>query len=104
MKYQKLRRKENVKKEHNDVKRNTVKKEHNDGASWLDDVRKRTSDVKKQYEIEISIDDVEMEVRKTANWKAPDPDGVRGFWFNKFKSLHNVIANGLNSCLECGKC
>jgi hypothetical protein len=30
-----------------------------------------------------------------ANWKAPGPDGVRGFRFKRFKSLHRVIAQGL---------
>jgi hypothetical protein len=38
----------------------SVEKEHNNDASWLDDVRKRTSNVKKQDEIKISIDDLEF--------------------------------------------
>ncbi len=36
------------------------------------------------------------------NWKAPGPDGVRGFWFKKFTSIHESLATALNSCVKKG--
>lgn len=44
--------------------------------------------------------DVKAGIRKMTNWKAPGPDGVRGFWFKKFLSLHQSIAASLQVCLE----
>ena len=41
-----------------------------------------------------------MIVNKMANWKAPGPDLVQGFWLKKFSNLHDRIANQLNECLS----
>ena len=38
-----------------------------------------------------------------ANWKAPGPDGVRGFWFKKFSSLHDVLVDALQECVVRGE-
>ena len=34
-----------------------------------------------------------------ANWKAPGPDGVRGFWFKRFTALHPFLTESLDFCL-----
>ena len=63
------------------------------------------SGIEKQEEVKIDIKDVEHGIRKMANWKAPGPDGVRGFWFKRFRSLHGVITdNSLQDCLDSGTC
>ena len=41
-------------------------------------------------------------VRRMSNWKAPGPDGVRGFWFKKFSCMHQAMANSLQACLDEG--
>ena len=42
-------------------------------------------------------------IRKMANWKAPGPDGVRGFWFKRFPSLHASLTVALGLCLDSGE-
>ena len=36
------------------------------------------------------------------NWRAPGLDGIQGFWFKKFSTLHGRIADGLQECLAQG--
>ena len=33
---------------------------------------------------------------KTSNWKTPAHDGIHGFWFKKFTSLHDRKALEMN--------
>ena len=65
-----------------------MKKRHNEDASWLDMVKDRMGNVEEQEKVKISVKDVENKIRKMVNWKVPGPDGVRGFWFKRFKTLH----------------
>ena len=76
---------------------------HNREASWLSDIRERLAGVEEQAEVKISYNDIEQGIRKMANWKAAGPDGVRGFWFKKFRSLHGVIARSLQDYLDSGE-
>jgi len=41
------------------------------------------SGVEKQDDINITEQDVKIGIGRMSNWKAPGPDGVRGFWFKK---------------------
>ena len=80
----------------------SVQKRHDEDATWLGEVRDRMTGIEKQDEVKIDIKDVEHGIRKMANWKAPGPDGVRGFWFKTFRSLHGVITESLQDCLDSG--
>ena len=35
-----------------------------------------------------------------SNWKAPGPDGVKGFWFKRMTDLHDRLAKHLQACLN----
>ena len=59
-------------------------------------------ETKQQDEVVLQLVDVKEGIRKMANWKAPGPDGVRGFWFKKFQCLHQSIVASLQECLENG--
>ena len=37
------------------------------------------------------------------NWKAPGPDGVQEIWFKRFRSLHGVVGQCLQRCLNVGE-
>ena len=80
----------------------SVDKEHDAKASWLKDVRSEFDGVQRQDEVVVGLEDVKAGIRKMANWKAPGPDGVRGFWFKRFPSLHPSIAATLQGCLTRG--
>ena len=51
----------------------------------------------------ITLDDLKAAIRRMTNWKAPGPDGVRGFWFKKLASLHGVMVLALQECVEKGE-
>lgn len=74
----------------------------NHEASWLPGVERELRGVRQQEDIEILVDDVKSVVRKMTNWKAPGPDGVRGFWFKKFSALHPCLCKALTRCLTSG--
>ena len=44
-------------------------------------MKRWTAGVEEQREVKVSTEDVVAGVRRMSNWKAPGPDGVRGFWF-----------------------
>ena len=70
-----------------------------ENAGWLEDVSTSFRDVERQLDIDITASDVKKGISRMANWKAPGPDGVRGFWFKKFTSLHPYITDALDNCL-----
>ena len=51
----------------------------------------------------IDSEGLKVILRKLANWKALGPDGVHGFWYKKFTSLHAQMATQLNECLAAGE-
>ena len=75
---------------------------HNKGAEWLKEVKEKMSDLRKQENIKISIEDVKLVIRKMSNWKAPGPDGVHGFWFKKLSNLHIKLTEFLQEALDTG--
>ena len=79
-----------------------VETEHDGEASWLEGVRRQMDDVQAMEDVVVSLDDVKAGIRRMANWKAPGPDGVRGFWFKKLPSLHGVMVDVLQECVESG--
>ena len=40
-----------------------------------------------QENVEITKDDVTMQLWKMSNWKAPGLDGIQGVWLKRFTSL-----------------
>ena len=79
-----------------------VDKEHDRNASWIVEVSLKLEGTRQQDEVVLQLVDVKEGIRKMANWKAPGPDGVRGFWFKKFQCLHPSIVASLQLCLENG--
>ena len=69
--------------------------------SWLGDYENFLSSygVSSQDDVAISDDDVKAGLKRMSNWKAPGPDGVRGFWFKKFSSLHPFLCKTLQQCV-----
>ena len=63
---------------------------------------KEEVELPQQADVSITIDIVAQVLKKVPNWKAPGTDMVQGFWLKNFTSLHQSIANHLQSCLECG--
>ena len=81
----------------------SVDKQHDGDASWLGSVKEKLGGVEQMEDIAVSLEDVKAGIRKMANWKAPGPDGVRGFWFKKFQSLHSPMTGALQSLIRLGE-
>ena len=82
----------------------SVAEEHRKDAGWLEEMRKKMEEeVVAMEKVKISMRDVKAGIRRMANWKAPGPDGVRGFWFKNLSSLHEVLTEALQECLQNGE-
>ena len=74
-------------------------------SSWLGDYESYLSserNILAQEDVSICEDDIRVGLKRMSNWKAPGPDGVRGFWFKKFSSLHPSLCKSLQRCLSEG--
>ena len=43
---------------------------------------------------------LEATLKKISNWKIPSLDGIYGFWFKKFISIHDELAIEMNECTQ----
>ena len=69
-------------------------------SEWLGEIKKDLSNVEKQEGITITSFDLMKQLKRTASWKSPGPDGIHGFWYKNFPSLHKIICTQLNQCLS----
>ena len=58
--------------------------------------------MQEQENIVLTADKMEKMLKKMANWKAPGPDLVQGFWLKNFRSMHGRMLIKLNECLNKG--
>ena len=49
-----------------------------------------------QENVEITKEDVTMQLRKMPNWKVPGLDGIQGFWLKRFTSQYQRLTGKLN--------
>ena len=68
-------------------------------SNWLDEIKDDLKGVEKQNDITISDSDLLKQIRRTASWKSPGPDGIHGFWYKNLTSLHKTLCIQLNQCL-----
>ena len=78
---------------------------YNRNANWISDFQDYVEEIEvdQMKEVDIGISDVVTRIKKMANWKAPGPDGVRGFWFKQFSSVHGNLAEALARCIQSGE-
>ena len=43
---------------------------------------------------------VKATLKKITNWKTLGLDGIYGFWFEKFTSIHDRLATKMNKCMQ----
>ncbi len=61
---------------------------------------KRTRRTRRRSKAEIHIELLKKTLKKISNWKTPGHDGIHGFWFKKFTSIHDRLALEMNRCLQ----
>ena len=78
----------------------------NVNASWINDyenfILEPENELEEMEDVTISTEDLKEGISRMANWKAPGPDGVRGFWFKKFVSVHPKLVKALERCVSEG--
>ena len=63
----------------------------NANPSWLPKVKERLSEIEKQEDIRISVENVKMAIRKMTKWNAPCPECVLGYLFKRFSTLRSSL-------------
>ena len=61
---------------------------------------KRTRGTWRRPQKEIHIDLLKITLKGISNWESPGHDGIHGFWFKKFASIHDRLALEMNRCLQ----
>ena len=62
-------------------------------------VEKELEYVTQQGSVNITKEDVSIDLRKVPTWKVPGPDGLHGFWLKKLTSLHQEMVKDLDDCM-----
>ena len=52
---------------------------------------------------EVLIELLKKTRKKISNWKTPGHDGIHGFWFKKFTSIHDSLSLEMNRCQQGAK-
>ena len=74
----------------------------NENVSWLPKVKERLSEIAKQEDIRVSVENVKMATRKIANWKTPGSDCAQDYWFKRFSRWHSRLTEHLQTCIVVG--
>ena len=75
-------------------------KKHKENAEWINNVTRELNGLEEGPKIEIHVVLLKTTLKRISNWKAPGHDGIYGFWFKKFTSIHDRLALEMNRCLQ----
>ena len=75
-------------------------KKHNEKAEWINHITSELEELDEGPKAEIHTDLFKTTLKKMTNRKTPSHDGIHGFWFKKFTSIHDRLALEMNKCLQ----
>ena len=75
-------------------------KQHNEKVEWINHITRELEQLKEGPKAEIHTDLLRTTLEKVSNWKTPGHDGIHGFWFKKFTSIHERLVLEMNKCLQ----
>ena len=75
-------------------------KKHKEKAEWINNMTRKIEGLEEGPKAEIHTDLLKTTLKKISNWKTPGHDGIHGFWFKKFTSIHDRLTLEMNKCLE----
>ena len=75
-------------------------KKHNENADWINNITRELDGLEEGPKMEIHVDLLKTTLKRISNLKAPGHDGIHGFWFKKFTSIHGRLALEMNRCLQ----
>ena len=71
-------------------------KKHNEKAEWINHITRELEKLEESLKAEIQTDLLKTTFKKVLNWKTPGHDGIHGFWFKKFTTIHDVRVSEMN--------
>ena len=74
-------------------------KKHNKKAEWINNMTRELKGLEEDPKVEIHIDLLKTTLKNISNWKTQGHDGIHGFWFKKFTSIHDRLALEMNRCI-----
>ena len=75
-------------------------KNHNKRVEWVNNITRELKGLEEGPKAEIQIDLLKTTLKGILNWKTPGHDGIHGFWFKKFTSIHDRLALEMSRCLQ----
>ena len=75
-------------------------KKHNEKAEWINNKTRELEGLEEARKQKYTSNDSKKTLQKISNWKTPGHDGIHGFWFKKFTSIHDRLALEMNRCLQ----
>ena len=75
-------------------------KQHNEKAKWINHITTELEQLEEGLKAEIHTDLLKTTLKKVSNWKRPGHDGIHGFWFKKFTSIHDRLALEMTKYLQ----
>ena len=69
---------------------------YKEDAEWLKEVELELENINIQKNVEITKEDVTIQLRKMLNWKAPGLNEIQGFWLKRFTSQHWRLTEEVN--------
>ena len=76
--------------------KNMATKKHNEKVEWINNMTKKLEGGPKSG-IHIDLLKTTLEI---STWKTPGHDGIHGFGFNKFTSIHSRLALEMKKCFQ----
>ena len=73
---------------------------YKEDSERLKEVEVKLENGKIQENVEITKEDVTMQLGKVPNWKAPGLDETQGFWIRRFTSQHQRLTEVLNENIQ----
>ena len=64
---------------------------HNEDAQWIKDQEEQLQINQMEWN-DITVEELQVNMTRAANWKSPGPDKLPNFWIKQFKSLHRPLA------------
>ena len=75
-------------------------RKHNEKAEWINSITRELDGLEESPKTEIHIGLLKTTLKRLSNWTTPGHDGIHGFWFKKYTSIHGRLALEMNRCLQ----
>ena len=63
-------------------------------------MKRELEELEEGLKAEIHTDLLKTTLKKLSNWETPANDGIHGFWFKRFTSIHDRRALKMSKCLQ----